>query len=95
MNWNGPAKLRGRLGFPDFVYVLGFNKRGRDEEISMERGVGEIACEEMGTGRPGETKQPAEGVSLKEMRWRTAQRWRSPRQRPRRRRGTAPPVHGD
>jgi hypothetical protein len=28
MNWNRPAKWRGRLGISDFVDILGFNTRG-------------------------------------------------------------------
>jgi hypothetical protein len=54
LDCNGPAKGKGKLGFSDFVYVLGFNTRGRDEEISMERGVGEVAMQGDWDGAPCE-----------------------------------------
>jgi hypothetical protein len=77
LDCNGPAKGRGKLGFSDFVYVLGFNMRGRDEEISMEREEWERSlCKEIGTGHPGEGKRMVERASLKDMRWRTTRRWR-------------------
>jgi hypothetical protein len=40
LNWNEPAKGRGRLGFSDFIDVLGFNTGGR----GMERGVERSLC---------------------------------------------------
>ena len=63
LNCNGPAKERGRLGFSDFVNALGFNTRGSDEEISMEKVVGEVAMQGDEDG-----KRTADGASLKEMR---------------------------
>jgi hypothetical protein len=57
LNWNEPAKGRGRLGFSDFIDVLGFNTGGR----GMERGVERSLCEKMGTGRRGEGKRTVEG----------------------------------
>jgi hypothetical protein len=76
LNFNGPAKERGRLGVSDFVDALGFIM-GEEIKRSPWREEWERSVrEELGTGHHGEGKRMAEGASLKEMRWRTKRRWR-------------------